>query len=144
MNKDISLITVIFSSSRTWLNCWWWRLINTNQYLRTIYDGDGRPQLPDVTVEEIFFLYKWVMTSREHWKITGPLLNSSMGHFTVTWWKTLNIFNVMRFLHYCNNRNQPVKTHKNYDRSWKIRSLFDMLSGTYAKIYNPSELSKDT
>jgi hypothetical protein len=35
--------------------------------------------------------------------------------------------------------NQPDKTDKNYDRFWKIRSLFDMLSDIYGKFYNPSK-----
>jgi hypothetical protein len=34
---------------------------------------------------------------------------------------------------------RPDKPGKNYDRLWKIRSLFDMLSDTYAKFYNQSE-----
>jgi hypothetical protein len=34
--------------------------------------------------------------------------------------------------------NQPDKTRKNYDRLWKIISLFDKLNASYAKFYNPS------
>jgi hypothetical protein len=37
--------------------------------------------------------------------------------------------------------NQPVKTDKNFDRPWKIISLFHMLRDTYAKFYNPPEHS---
>jgi hypothetical protein len=34
--------------------------------------------------------------------------------------------------------NQPDNTNKNYDRLWKVRSLFDMLSDIYAKFNIPS------
>jgi hypothetical protein len=33
--------------------------------------------------------------------------------------------------------DQPDKTDQNYDRLWKIRSLPNMLSDTYATFYNP-------
>jgi hypothetical protein len=46
---------------------------------------------------------------------------------------------ILRFLHFCYNINQPDKTNKNYDRLWKIRSLFDILNDTYAKSYNSSQ-----
>jgi hypothetical protein len=37
----------------------------------------------------------------------------------------------------CNNRNKPDKTDDNYDRLWKIRTVFNNLSNSYAKYYNP-------
>jgi hypothetical protein len=42
-------------------------------------------------------------------------------------------------MHFCDIENQPIKIDKNYDRPWKIRSLFDMLSDLYPKFYSPSE-----
>jgi hypothetical protein len=48
-------------------------------------------------------------------------------------------FHVFRFLHFLDNMNQPIKTDKNYDRPWKIRSPFDMLNDTNAKFYSRSE-----
>jgi hypothetical protein len=36
--------------------------------------------------------YKSDMTSRTQWKITGPLLNSSICHFTTTWWNMTDFF----------------------------------------------------
>jgi hypothetical protein len=44
---------------------------------------------------------------------------------------------VSRALHFCDSRNQPDKTDMNYDRLWYIRSVFDMLSDTCGKFYNP-------
>jgi len=32
---------------------------------------------------------------------------------------------------------QPDKNDSNYDRLWKMRTLFDQLSDTYAKFYDP-------
>jgi hypothetical protein len=37
--------------------------------------------------------------------------------------------------------NQPDMADKDYDRLWKVRSLFDTLNDTYAKLYNPFEHS---
>jgi hypothetical protein len=34
--------------------------------------------------------------------------------------------------------NQPDKIN-NYDMLWKMRTLFDQLSGTYNKFFSPSE-----
>jgi len=33
----------------------------------------------------------------------------------------------------------PEKNDNNYDRLWKIITLFDQINNTYAKFYSPSE-----
>jgi hypothetical protein len=45
---------------------------------------------------------------------------------------------ILRFLHFSDSMNQPDK-NDNYDRLWKMRTLFEWLSGMYIKFYNPSE-----
>jgi hypothetical protein len=46
------------------------------------------------------------MILETYWKITGPLLNSSVCHFTVTWWNVTSV-----------SVNQADKTaDKNFDR----------------------------
>jgi hypothetical protein len=49
------------------------------------------------------------------------------------------LFHILRFLHFSDIRNEPDNTDKNYDRLWKMRTIFDELSGAYAKYYNPTE-----
>jgi hypothetical protein len=35
--------------------------------------------------------------------------------------------------------NQPDRNKSNYDRLWKIKTLFNQLSDIHAKFYSPSE-----
>ena len=44
---------------------------------------------------------------------------------------------ILRFLHFADNSQRPHKG-KEYDRLWKLRTLFDNLNEAYAKLYNPS------
>lgn len=46
---------------------------------------------------------------------------------------------ILKFLHFYSIGIKPAKTDKNYDRFWKVKSFFDMVSDTYDKIYIPSE-----
>jgi hypothetical protein len=48
-------------------------------------------------------------------------------------------FHILRFLHFSNNKNQPDKTDENYDRLWKMRTIFEKLNDAYAKYYSPTE-----
>ena len=45
---------------------------------------------------------------------------------------------ILQFLHFADNsrRSDPVEE---YDRLWKIRTVFDTLNQTYPKFYNPLE-----
>jgi len=45
---------------------------------------------------------------------------------------------ILRFLHFAGNSQRPDKG-KEYDRLWKLRTLFDKLNEVYAKFSNPSE-----
>jgi len=45
---------------------------------------------------------------------------------------------ILRFLHFAGNSQRPDKG-KEYDRLWKLRTVFDKLNEAYAKFYNPSE-----
>jgi predicted nucleotidyltransferase len=46
--------------------------------------------------------------------------------------------NFLRFL-YFSDKNEPDKTAENYDRLWKMRTIFDKLNDAYAKYYSPTE-----
>jgi hypothetical protein len=41
-------------------------------------------------------------------------------------------------LHFADNAQRPDQGEE-YDRLWKIRTIFDKLNQAYAKFYNPSE-----
>ena len=44
----------------------------------------------------------------------------------------------MHFLHFADNSQRPDEG-KEYDRLWKLRTVFDKLNEANAKFYNPSE-----
>jgi len=46
--------------------------------------------------------------------------------------------NVLQFLHFADNSQRPDPIGE-YDRLWKIRTVFDTLNQAYLKFYNPSE-----
>jgi len=45
---------------------------------------------------------------------------------------------ILRFLHLADNSRRP-DPDREYDRLWKIRTIFDTLNQAYPKFYNPSE-----
>ena len=44
---------------------------------------------------------------------------------------------MLHFLHFADNSQIPDKGEE-YDRLWKLRTVFDKLNEAYAKFYNPS------
>jgi hypothetical protein len=53
--------------------------------------------------------------------------------------KRYRFLHILRFLHFSDNKNKPDKTDENYDRLWKMRTIFDKLNDAYAKYYSPTE-----
>jgi hypothetical protein len=46
---------------------------------------------------------------------------------------------ILRYLHFIDNGDEPDKRDDNFDRLWKMRTIFDMLNDAYAKYYSPTE-----
>ena len=46
---------------------------------------------------------------------------------------------ILCYLHFTDNRNEPDKADKNFDRLWKIQNLFEILNATFSKFYNALE-----
>ena len=46
--------------------------------------------------------------------------------------------NILRFLHFADISQRPDEGEE-YDRIWKLRTVFDKLNEAYSKFYNPSE-----
>jgi len=45
---------------------------------------------------------------------------------------------ILHFLHFTGNSERPNEGEE-YDRLWKLRTVFDKLNEAYTKFYNPSE-----
>jgi hypothetical protein len=42
--------------------------------------------------------------------------------------KQNRVIHILIFLHFSDNRNEPNKTDENFDRLWKMRTVFDKIS----------------
>jgi len=49
------------------------------------------------------------------------------------------LFHILRFPHFSDNRNEPDKTDENYNRLWKMGTIFGKFSDSYAKHYSQTE-----
>jgi len=73
-------------------------------------------------------------TLHDYWTRLRQLRNPFYGE-TMTRDRFLHI---LRFLHFADNSQRPDNGEE-YDRLWKLRTVFDKLNEAYAKFYNPSE-----
>jgi hypothetical protein len=112
-----------------------------HQYLDTI--AEGRSPLPDVTIPEMYLFIPTVLQMghdqrdrlKDYWSILEQFFMAFYGNTM----KQDRFLHILRFLHFSGNRNEPVKTDENYDRLWKMRTIFDKLNDAYTKYYSPTE-----
>ena len=121
------------------------QVVETNHYYHD-YIGrldDGPSPEPDVTEAEMFaFLALTIQMGHgirdkltDYWATVDQLYTPLYG----TMMKRDRYLHILRYLHFTDNRNEPDRTDKNFDRLWKIRDLFEILNVTFSKFYNPSE-----
>ena len=111
----------------------------TNVYYQQHLDRQARRsrQLPDITLLDMMTFialalqmeYKLKDTLHDYWSRLRQLHNPLYGE-TMTQDKFLHI---LRFLHFADNSQRPDKG-KEYDRLWKLRTVFDKLNEAYAKL----------
>ncbi|PNF17185.1 hypothetical protein B7P43_G06584 [Cryptotermes secundus] len=117
----------------------------TNRYYHQYLDSleDGPSPLPDITDSEMFLFLGVIIQMghdirdqiRDYWATAEQFLTSFYG-------KTLKrdrFLHILRFLHFTDNNAGIDRQADNYDRLWKIRTIFDTLNDGYEKYYNPSE-----
>jgi hypothetical protein len=117
----------------------------TNRYYHQYLDSleDGPSPLPDVTNSEMFLFLGIIIQMdhyirdriRDYWVTAEQFLTS----FYSNTLKRNRFFLILRFLHFSDNNIEIDKQADNYDRLWKIRTIFDTLNDSYEKYYNPSE-----
>jgi len=114
----------------------------TNVYYQQHLDRQAGPShlLPDITVPDMKTFVALALqmahelkdTLHDYWSRPGQLHNLFYG-------ETMPRFlHILRFLHFADNSQRPDEGEE-YDRLWKLRTLFDKLNEAYAKFYNPSE-----
>ena len=83
------------------------------------------------------WLCRWDMHWKTHYMTTGWDSDSYTIRFMTRPWRD-RIIHILCFLHFPDNSHRPDEG-KEYDRLWKLRTVFDKLNMAYAKFYNPSE-----
>ena len=119
-------------------------MVETNRYYRDYIDrlDDGLSPEPDVNEAEMFVFLALIIQmgygvgdKLTYWSTLDQLYAPLCG--TVT--KRDRYLHIVRYLHFTDNRNEPDRKDENFDGLWKIRDLFEILSATFSKFYNPSE-----
>jgi hypothetical protein len=112
-----------------------------HQYLETI--AEGCSPLPDVTIPEMYLFISFVLQMghdqkdrlKDYWSTLEQFFMAFYGNTM----KRDRLLHILRFLHFSDNKNEPYKTDENYDRLWKMRTMFGKLNDGYAKYYSPTE-----
>ena len=116
----------------------------TNVYHQQHLDGQAGPSrsLPDIMLPDmVTFIalalqmgHKLKDMLHDYWLKLRQLRNPFYG-------KTMaqnRFLHILWFLQFADNSQRPDEG-KEYDRLWKLRTIFDKLNDAYAKFYNPSE-----
>jgi len=116
----------------------------TNLYYEQFLDRQAGPscRLPDITLPDMktFIALALEMgqvlkdTLHDYWSRLRQTRTPFFGE-TVTRDRFLHI---LHFLHFADNSQRPDQREE-YDRLWKLRTIFDTLDDNYAKFYKPSE-----
>jgi len=116
----------------------------TNVYYQQHLDRQDRPSplQPDITLSDMMTFIALALqmghnlrdTLHDYWSRLRQLHTPFYGE-TMTQDRFLHI---LRFLHFSDNSQRPDQCEE-YDRLWKLGTIFDTLNQAYAKFYNPSE-----
>ena len=116
----------------------------TNLHYQQQWDRQAGPsrRLPDITLPDIMTFTALALqmghivkdTLHDYWSRLKLMHNPFYGE-PMTRDRFLHI---LRFLHFVDNSGRPDPGEE-YDRLWKIRTIFDTLNQAYPKFYNPLE-----
>jgi hypothetical protein len=108
-------------------------VVETNRYYHQYLDRlDDGPSRPDVTNSEMFLFLGIIIQMghdirdriKDYWSTAEqfhrPFYSNTM--------KRDRFLHILLFLHYTDNNMEIDKQADNYDRLWKIRTIFDTLN----------------
>jgi len=140
-SSPLSLFTLIFRQIFQLI------LEETNRYFHQYTASKNKAstsaQSPDVTIGEIYTFFAIIiqMGHDQH----GSLKDywSREEQYCTPFYSNVMVrdcfFHILRFLHFEDNDNPPSCDDPDYDRLWKIRKIFDILSNKFCEMYNPTE-----
>ena len=103
-----------------------------HQYTASKNTASTSAQSPDVTIGEIYTFFAIIIqmghdergSLKDYWsreeQYCTPFYSNVMARN--------RFFHILRFLHFEDNDNPPSRDDPDYDRLWKIRKIFDILS----------------
>ena len=109
-------------------------MVETNSYYHDYIDrlDDGPSPELDVTEAEMFvFLALTVQMGhgvRDRLTDCWSTLDQLYTPYCGTMMKRDQYLHILLYLHFADNRNEPGRTDENFDRLWKIRDLFEILT----------------
>jgi hypothetical protein len=132
-----------------WAVAWKWlwyiclRLLHSNSstLYTTLDSDDGQSLLHPVILQEIYFFLAVIIQighAKTHWKITSPIVKSSLHRLTLEWWNRTDFFvywNICTFVTIWIIQTSLTVTVTD----WNIRTLFDMLSDACIQLCKPYE-----
>ncbi|PNF14142.1 hypothetical protein B7P43_G17736 [Cryptotermes secundus] len=117
----------------------------TNRYCHQYLDRlqDGPSPRPDVIDSEMFQFLEIIIQMghdiRDRLKDYCSTAEQFATPFYSNTMKRDRFLHILRFLHSADSNTETDRNADNYDRLWKIRTIFDTLNHSYEKCYNPSE-----
>jgi hypothetical protein len=105
-----------------------------NQYLDSL--NDIWSPLPDMTLKEMYSFLALILQMGHDIRDTLKAYWTTAEQFSMPFFgkmKQDRFCHILRYLHFTYKRGD------NFDRLWKMRTIFDMLSDAYAKYYSPTE-----
>jgi len=116
----------------------------TNVYYHQHLDGQAGPscRLPDIMLLDMMIFVALALQMGHELKDTLHDYWTRLRQLRILFYgKTMardRVLHILRFLHFADNSQRPDKGEE-YDRLWKLRTVFDKLNEAYAKFYNSSE-----
>ncbi|PNF34306.1 hypothetical protein B7P43_G15809, partial [Cryptotermes secundus] len=100
-------------------------------------------QPPDITIEEIYnFLAIIIQMGHDQRDTLKDYWSRDEQYYTPFYRNTMvrdRFIHILRLLHFENNEAPPNRYDPEYDRLWKIRTIFDNLNNKFCELYNPAE-----
>jgi len=117
-------------------------LEETNRYYHYYCDtlDEGWSPLSDMTVQDMCLLLAIIEQMGHNQRDMLKDYWSKLGRYLMAFYRNTmkrdRFCHILRFLHFSDNKNECDKTDENYVWLWKMGTIFDRLSDSYAKYYS--------
>jgi hypothetical protein len=108
-------------------------VVETNRYYHQYLDTLDEEWFPlcDVTVHEMYSFLAIILQMGHDIKGKLKVSWSKAEQFSTPFhgkMKQDRLYHILRYLQFTHNRGKPEKRHDNFDRLWKIGTIFDMFN----------------